>query len=388
MLANSTGANVANQAALMAGQRGASANPALIARQAAMQGAGIQQQAAGQGAAMQANQSLNALNQQGNIAGQQVGQQANAVGAATQANQQQQQNLLNAIGNQNNASVGSQSSVNSGNAGMAGNTMSGQKDLMGNLMGATGSVFSLAQGGMVPQQPQMLAPGGVVIPGSGQYVQQMPQVDPFAPVAGPAVIPQPAMPAAMPMQQPMVAPQAAVPAKPSLEAPQGPKSGVGKFLAEAFGPSQTQSAEGPSKLAQGSAKLFGAIADNINRPSAPQQQMLPASNPVSQMETMLAAHGGKVPVMVSPGENILTPEKAKAVAKDGKNPIKEGKKVPGEPKVAGNSYVNDTVPQQLEPGSVVIPNSIMQSKDAAHKAKAFVEAVLARGQHMPKKAKK
>lgn len=71
MLANATGANVANQAALAAGQRGASANPGLIARQAAMAGAGIQQQAAGQAATLQAQQQLAAQNELGLVSAQQ-----------------------------------------------------------------------------------------------------------------------------------------------------------------------------------------------------------------------------------------------------------------------------------------------------------------------------
>ena len=61
MLNQETGQNVANQAALMAGQRGASQNVGLMARQAAQQGANLQQQAVGQGASMQAQQGLNAL---------------------------------------------------------------------------------------------------------------------------------------------------------------------------------------------------------------------------------------------------------------------------------------------------------------------------------------
>lgn len=397
MLNNSTGQNVANQAALMASQRGASANPALIARQAAMQGANTQQQAVGQGAALQAQQSQNALNSMGNIAGQQVTNQANATGAATQAAQNQQQNLLNAIGNQNQANVASQGSINQANAGIAGSTMAGQKDLFGSLTGAGGAVIGkfFAGGGQVPMQhyangtPQ----GGVVIPGSGQYVQQMPAVDPFAPVAGPAVMPAPApmvMPAAMPMQQAAMMPVAApveVVAKP-VEA-KGPKSSVGKIIAEALQPKKPEAGgEQPSKLRQGMDQLLQGIGTAISRPAAPQSMMLPASNPVSQMETMLAAQGGKVPAMVSPGEQYLPPAKAKEVVKEGKNPLKEGKRIPGQPQYPGNDYRNDVVPAQLEEGGVVIPNSIMQSKDAAAKAKAFVEAVLAKGQHMPKKAKK
>ena len=54
MLNQATGANVSDQAALMAGQRGASANPALMAKLIAEQGAATQQGAAGQGATLQA----------------------------------------------------------------------------------------------------------------------------------------------------------------------------------------------------------------------------------------------------------------------------------------------------------------------------------------------
>lgn len=102
MLNQATGQNVANQAALMAGQRGASSNVGLMARQAAQQGANIQQQAVGQGATLQANQSLNALGQAGNMANtmasNQIGQtNANAAGALNEqqilqsANQAQNQ---------------------------------------------------------------------------------------------------------------------------------------------------------------------------------------------------------------------------------------------------------------------------------------------------------
>lgn len=89
-LHQATSQNVANQAALMAGARGASTNAGLIARQAAQQGGAIQQQAVGQGATLQAQQALGALGQQGNIAGQQVGNQLTV----------QQQVAQNALGNQ------------------------------------------------------------------------------------------------------------------------------------------------------------------------------------------------------------------------------------------------------------------------------------------------
>lgn len=101
MLNQATGENVANQAALMAGQRGAAMNPGLIARLAAQQGANTQQQAIGQGATLQANQALNALGQMGSLANQQAGQYTNAIGNYNNAAQGQQGQLLGAIANQN-----------------------------------------------------------------------------------------------------------------------------------------------------------------------------------------------------------------------------------------------------------------------------------------------
>jgi hypothetical protein len=135
MLNQATQANVANQAAMMAGQRGSAANPALMARQAAMQGANTQQQAAGQGATMQANQQLNALGQMGQMSGQQVAQQQAAQNAYNNQALGAQQNILGAIGNQNNAAVGQQSNINNANAQM----QQGENNLVGNLMGAAGT---------------------------------------------------------------------------------------------------------------------------------------------------------------------------------------------------------------------------------------------------------
>lgn len=89
-LAQATGQNVAAQNALMAGQRGASANPALLARQAAMQGAQTQQNAAGQAATLQAQQQIaaqQALQQQQATMGQQnLGLFGTAAGAQNAQN--------------------------------------------------------------------------------------------------------------------------------------------------------------------------------------------------------------------------------------------------------------------------------------------------------------
>lgn len=159
-LAQSTGANTANQAALMAGQRGSNANAGLIARQAAMQGAANQQNSAGQAATLQANQSLNALNSAGSLATNQVNQAQQGLQGYTQAAQGEQQNVLNGIAGQNNANVGMQSNINNVNGQLANTTMQGQQALIGGLMnggGASSIMSSLAEGGKVRN---MYAEGG------------------------------------------------------------------------------------------------------------------------------------------------------------------------------------------------------------------------------------
>lgn len=153
MLSQATGANVANQAALMAGQRGASQNVGLLARQAALQGAATQQQSAQQAATLQANQSLNAINSMGGLANTQASNQIGQTNANTQAQQGEQAALNNALAGYNNANVSSQGSVNSGNAGLAQTTMQGQQSTIGGLLNSAGSAAGLfgAEGGDVPQ---------------------------------------------------------------------------------------------------------------------------------------------------------------------------------------------------------------------------------------------
>lgn len=144
-LAQATQANTANQAALMAGQRGASANPALIARQAAMQGAANQQNAAGQAATLGAQQQMSAIGQMGNIANDQAQMQANATQANTNANTAQQQQLLGAQGNYNNALLGQSGQQNELTLG----NQTSKNNFIGNVMGAAGTALGMAKGGPV-----------------------------------------------------------------------------------------------------------------------------------------------------------------------------------------------------------------------------------------------
>lgn len=135
MLNQATGANVANQAAMAAGQRGASGNVGLMARQAAQAGSNAQQQAAGQGATMQANQSLGALGQMGGIANQQASQQIGAVGNLNQMAQNEQGQVMNSVNNQNNI-----------NAGIAQQQAQAGSNLLGGIVSGVGSLAAKGAG--------------------------------------------------------------------------------------------------------------------------------------------------------------------------------------------------------------------------------------------------
>ena len=154
-LANATGANVANQAALMAGQRGASANAGLMARQAAQQGAGIQQQAAGQGALMQAQQQLAAQNALQNLAQTQIGQQAGAVGNLGNMALQNQGQQMGMMGSQNAANQAMQQASMKQGGGLLGGLINAAG---GALAGPVGSLFSSALGSAA-SAPTTATPG-------------------------------------------------------------------------------------------------------------------------------------------------------------------------------------------------------------------------------------
>lgn len=100
---------------------------------------------------------------------------------------------------------------------------------------------------------------------------------------------------------------------------------------------------------------------------------------------LMLAKGGKVSAMVSPGEKYLTPKEASKVAKGEASSSHVGRVVPGTPKFKGNNYANDIVPAKLEAGGIVIPNSIMQSKDPEKSAAAFVRAHLSKNKGLKRK---
>ncbi len=99
------------------------------------------------------------------------------------------------------------------------------------------------------------------------------------------------------------------------------------------------------------------------------------------------AEGGKVPAMVSPGEQYLPPQDVKKV-EQGADPLSVGERIPGKAKVKGNSYANDTVPKTLESGGIVLPKSVMEAKHPHWEAHKFVAAIMAKnGKSLPKRKK-
>lgn len=140
-----TGANVAQQAALQAGQRGAASNVGLIARQAGQQGAAIQQGAAGQLSTLQSEQQLNALNAESGVAAQIVGEQQGALNSASAAAGANQGNLLGAQSNYNTALTGGQGNVNTTNASLTNAALPVGVDLGKGAIAAAG--FSQATSG-------------------------------------------------------------------------------------------------------------------------------------------------------------------------------------------------------------------------------------------------
>lgn len=396
-LQQTTGQNVSNQAALMAGQRGASANTGLMARQAAHQGAATQQQAAGQGATMAAQQQLA---QQQALAQQQqamVGQGQASLNALNQAGNTHQGNILGMQGNINNA-----------NAGLASTTMGGQGNMLGGLMGGIGSAVNMfggssgggggvAGGGLsdtdiMGAQEGFYAQGGQVqrMADGGTLMQvNQPGVLGASQISNPAedVGPQSAVGRALMDSGPKIAPKSGGGGGMNPMAMLGGGlGGIGGGMAGGSGGGGGSS--GGEKKFNGAGMLVGGakgaatgatIGGLFGGVGAVPGAIIGGGLGAIGGSGMLA-EGGEVPVLLSPGERKLSPEQARLAAGGKLNPMKAGEKVPGKPKVGGakNDYANDTHEDSVQAGSIIIPRSVTQGKDAEKKSIAFVQACLAK----------
>jgi hypothetical protein len=422
-LAQATGQNVANQAALMAGQRGSSANVGLLARQAAQQGAQTQQQAAGQAATLQAQQSLNALGQAGGIAGTQAANQIGQTNANTSAQQAEQAALMNAQLGVNTSNVGMQSNINSVNGQLANTQLQGQQAMLGGLMqgiggGASSVMSALAEGGEVDDSPALSPTSDSTPAPADEFKSNDESVNPgaapntsvpsFGSDAGASALAQGM--ASMGGSKSggggggggggimgLLALMADGGSVPDLSQPvqQGPQSNFGKFLKGAVKPTQPGKESEPNygnpganTLSKGASALGSSIGGAL-KPSTASQGMAggPSDAGMPQSNTLMAAKGGKVPALVSPGEQYLPPKDVYKV-KQGANPLTVGERIPGKPKHPGNDYRNDVVPKTLEAGGIVIPNKVMQAKNPHFEAMKFVHAHIAKNRGgLPKKAK-
>jgi hypothetical protein len=139
-MATQTGANTANQAALMAGQRGTSGNAGLLARQAAMIGAQNQQQQVGQ-------------NAQAQIAAQQAAAQqaAQILGQRQQAINSLSQSSLGLSGQ----AMGQAQAQNAAQQQAYNSDLQFGGQILGSLAGsaAAAGVKAMAHGGQVQEEP-------------------------------------------------------------------------------------------------------------------------------------------------------------------------------------------------------------------------------------------
>lgn len=332
-----TGNNVAQQAALLAGQRGSSANTGLAARQAAMAGANTQQQAVGQSAVLQAQQQLaarQALQQQQSIMGQQnIAEQG--------ANNQLFGAAAGAQNAQNNSNIQNYGMMQGINSQVAQNNANAVNKTTGSFMNSAGSLLAMNKGGKVPNRKNY-DDGGMVsgMGGSGGGGGGIGKI--FDPAVG----------SVHSSYAPDLSNAGALKDQPApQENKSGPKSQVGQHLASQSDDSLAGAPEGMDT---------GTVSTPMNN-----------AVDVNYSPTMYASKGGKVPAMISPGEKYLPPNEVKDVLSNKKPVSQAGAVVPGKAKVKGDSLKNDTVPATLEEGGCVIPRSHMKDEKSAM---AFVRA--------------
>lgn len=342
MLNQSTAKNISNQGALMASQRGASSNPALIARQAAMQGANTQQQAVGQAATLGGQQRLAAQQQLGNTYGQ-MGAESNTLFGSALAGQNTQnaneiQNYAMAQGI--NAQV-AQSNTNAQNATTGG--------ILGALGGGGASMF--ADGGMVSggggvaqvSTPQIADGKGVVVSGGGgkgggkdkkkksddgEYYPGQGMAYDGTSMAGGA-----GDAGGLTTEMPMYASSGG-------EIDGGQVSGGGG-VADITG---SEIGGGQGAWAQKKDKGGGGGLGSIMGLAA------------------MLAKGGYIPPSPHFSRMLLA-----------------GGRVPGKASVQGDSQKNDNQPAMLSPGEIVLPRSVTQSPDMEKKAIEFLRHLKRKG---------
>lgn len=409
-LAQSTGQNAQMQAALMASQRGASANPALMARQAAMQGANVQQQGVGQAATMQAQQQL-AAQQALNQLYQQTAQNSLQAEQMQQAGLQGQNQLVTQ------GSLGTQglNQLTMGQNAAAINQTSGSiMQSAGNMLGMSdeNQKKDMKPAGMdinafldaLSNQPKMSL-GGMAYPQDNMLWNQ---ADPTG--ASPALQPATQTTQGAPMAQaPQAQPSNPVPANPiggggglgvsfNLKPPTeglmgGGKEGGGGGMMSMIPmiASMFSDERGKKDMKDGGGDIQ-SMMDNLSPKSYEYKDTsLPGTAEgerygIVAQDLEKSAAGSSV-VKDTPQGKMVDPVQGFGLALAGLAELNrrlraiegQGKQgggmVPGKAKVKGDSEKNDTVPAMLSPGEIVLPKSVVESKDAAKKSAEFVASI-------------
>jgi len=387
-LNQNTSQNIANQAALMAGQRGSSANTGLLARQAGQQGGQLQQQSVGQAAVMQAQQQLaaqHALQQQqgmmGNLASQQVGQQATGLQNLNAFTQGEQQNILGSIANQNNANVSNQAGVNNANAGIAHGNQAFQAGVVNKLAGAAGSgaTTAAAHGGMI----ESYADGGDVEPSDKKLFENS-----LREFMGTPLTQGPTAEEKRQAEYERIREKNRASGSNYADGGPVPQSNFGRMLNGYAGggeihpiqeaaPIQNRFVDEIRKSGEGTGEGLGKFGGMFKSSPIGGKVGSAGASDLSSSAPFTANKGGKVPAKVSPGEVYLSPKKVEKVAEGKSSPL-SGEKIHGKAKVKGDSLKNDTVSKTLQSGGIVLPRSVTQHPNAPQKAHDFVAALLAK----------
>lgn len=323
--------NIGNQgalaAALLAQSKGVGPNPA---QQQFLQNANLvsQQQAGAIASEKGINPALAArqIQQQGAAASQQAAATAGTQGAQQQLNSEQgAASLYGNIGQEaQGQAVTATSGISSGNqlnAGSAAQNAAANQGLVGGLFNSAGSVLKgLAKGGTVGYDDGGTAESPPATASTGAFGSG---------AASSSIAKQIMAAAGIPIYQSGVTPLAIDFQKKKAAPPPGQQA--------------------------------GGFQDNVG--AAPVDPVNPS------MATMTAYKGGKIPAHLDHVAQVYHPDFHAARSSMLKA---KGGGVPGKAKVMGDSPKNDTVKTMLSPGEVVIPRSVMESKDPVKGAADFV----------------
>lgn len=326
-LQQATNQNNQNAAAALGSQRGM--NPALAQRVIAQQQATNNQNAAGQSGVLRAQQQLAAQQGLNSVYGAQAGE--------AQAN--------------NNMLTQAQTAANSSNAQTAQNNSNQAGNLAGGILGGASSF--LAEGGQVEPPEKhlerlLISIGSKIRPkhfDDGGSVQAYGGADPA--------------------DQVVDASNAASAASPIQGSPTA--MGYASGIAGALGSALSNPGSAP---AQAPASPAFAGTPTSPPPMASNQFSNVGGVPLTQL---MRAHGGPVPVIVSPGERIIPPHMVEAVTKGKKKASEVAPKIPGKAKVKGDSEENDNIPLKVSEGSVVIKRT---KADNDSDSREFLQALM------------